>query len=407
MRYQLRYRVQATPGGWTRETAFNIGNLTGVTSTRTRSGTVNTASNPTDYRRFTLTETRTMRFELRNLSANADLRLENTAGGWIQGSTLSGTSVETIVRTLAAGTYYIRVDARDTGTIRYQLRYRVQSTPDGWTRETAFNIGNLTSLSSTHIRSGTVTEASNRSDYRRFTLTDTRTVRFELRNLSGNADLYLEDETGRSLQYSTMSGTSVDSIVRTLDAGTWYIRVTGRDRSPVRYQLHYRLQSTPDGRTRETAVDLGDLTGLASTREQSDTVSYSGNYDDYYRFTLTDTRTLQIELRDLSGDADLYLQNAAGWRLQSSTLSGTAVDSIVHTLDAGTYYVRVRASSFGTIEYRLRYGRDMGSSLSSAQAGVQTPSSPSLWHADAMGGGGPPRPDENRTLGSTSGILAG
>ena len=282
-------------------------------------------------------------FELRNLSANADLRLEYAAGGWIQGSTLAGTSDETIVRTLAAGTYFIRVDARETSAIRYQLRYRVQTTPDGWTRETAFNIGNLTSLSSARTRPGTVTAAGNRSDYRRFTLTDTRTVRFELRGLSGNADLYLEDEAGRSLQYSTMSGTSVDSIISTLDAGTWYIRVDGRDSSVVRYQLHYRLQRTSNGRPRETAVDLGDLTGLASTREQSDTVSYSGNYDNYYRFTLTGTRTLRFELRDLSADADLYVEDAFGRSLQRSTLSGTAVDSIVHSLDAGTYYVRVRA----------------------------------------------------------------
>ena len=406
VRYQLRYRVQTTPDGWTRETAYNIGNLTGVTSTRTRSGTVSTASNPTDYRRFTLTESRTMRFELRNLSANADLRLENAAGGWIQGSTLAGTSVETIVRTLTAGTYYIRVDARDTATIRYQLRYRIQTTPDGWTRETAFNIGNLTSLASARTRSGTVTAAGNRNDYRRFTLTDTRTVRFELRNLSGNADLYLEDAAGRSLQYSTMSGTSVDSIVRTLDAGTWYIRVDGRDSTVVRYQLHYRLQSTPDGRTRGTAVDLGDITDLASAREQSDTVSYSGNYDDYYRFTLTGTRTLRFELRNLSADADLYLEDAAGRWLQSSTLSGTAVDSIAHTLGAGTWYVRVRASAFDTVGYRLRYGRDMGGSLSTVQVGVPTGSSQSLWRDDAMAGGATLRPDENRHLGSAGTILS-
>ena len=406
VRYQLRYRVQTSPDGWTRETAFSIGNLTDLTSTRTRSGTVSTASNPADYRRFTLTEARTLRFELRNLSANADLRLENATGGRLQGSTLAGTTAETIVYTLAAGTWYIRVDAREAGAVRYQLRYRVQTSPDGWTRETAFNIGNLTSLASARTRSGTVTAAGNRSDYRRFTLTGTRTVRLELRNLSGNADLYLEDSSGRWLQYSTRSGTTVDSIVRTLDAGTYYIRVDGRETSVVRYQLHYRLQSTPDGRTRQTAVDLGDITDLASAREQSDTVSYSGNYNDYYRFTLTGTRTVRFELRDLSANADLYLENAFGGQLQRSTLAGTAVDSIVHTLGPGTWYVRVRAASFGNIGYSLRYSRDTGSSLSSLQAGVPTPSSPPLWHADALGGGGPPRPDEDRHLGSTGGILS-
>ena len=170
--------------------------------------------------------------------------------------------------------------------------------------------------------------------------------------------------------------------------------------------FHYRLQSTPDGRTRQTAVDLGDITDLASAREQSDTVSYSGNYNDYYRFTLTGTRTVRFELRNLSANADLYLENAFGGQLQRSTLAGTAADSIVHTLGAGTWYVRVRAASFGSVGYRLRYARETGSSLSSLQAGVPTPSSPPLWHADALGGGGPPRPDEDRHLGSTGGILS-
>ena len=45
------------------------------------------------------------------------------------------------------GTYYVRVDANAPGTIRYQLHYRTERAPDpGTTRETAWNIGNLTTL---------------------------------------------------------------------------------------------------------------------------------------------------------------------------------------------------------------------------------------------------------------------
>ena len=355
IRYQLRYRVQTTPDGWTRETALELGNLGNATSTRARWGTVD-GSNSTDYRRFTLSATRTMRFELRNLSANADLRLEDASGTWLASSTRSGTSVDAIVRTLGAGTYYIRVDARDYNTaIRYQLRYRVQTTPDGWTRETALELGNLGSATSTRARWGTV-DGSNSTDYRRFTLSATRTMRFELRNLSANADLRLEDASGTWLASSTQSGTSVDAIVHTLGAGTYYIRIDARDyNTAIRYQLRYRVQTTPDGWTRETALELGNLTNATSTRTRSGTVGGS-NSTDYRRFILSATRTMRFELRNLSANADLRLEDASGTWLASSTQSGTSVDAIVHTLSAGTYYIRVDARDSGTIRYELRFG---------------------------------------------------
>ena len=332
IRYRLRYRVQTSPDGQTRETAFSIGNLANLTTSRTRSGTVNTSSNPSDYRRFTLTESRTLRFELRELSANADLYLETASGRWIQASTRADTAVDFIVRTLAAGTYYIRVGARDTGTVRYQLRYRVQTSPDGQTRETAFSIGNLANLTTSRTRSGTVNTNSNPNDYRRFTLTATRTLRFELRNLSANADLGIEDTFGRQLQSSTRTGTSADAVVLTLNAGTYYVRVDARDAGTVRYQLRYRVQTSPDGWTRETAFSIGNLTDLTSTRTRSGTVSTASNPTDYRRFTLTESRTLRFDLRNLSANADLRLESATGGWIQGSTLSGTSSETIVHTL---------------------------------------------------------------------------
>ena len=354
IRYQLRYRVQSTPDGWTRETAWNLGNASNVRTTRIRHGAVG-GSNSTDFFRFTLTGTRTMRFELRNLSANADLRLEDANGAWLGSSSQSGTSVDAIVRTLAAGAYYIRVDAREYGTgIRYQLRYRVQSTPDGWTRETAWNLGNVTTVRTTRIRHGAV-GGSNSTDFFRFTLTGTRTMRFELRNLSANADLRLENAHGHWFAGSSLSGTSADAIVHTLSAGTYYIRVDTGESATIRYALRYRVQSTPDGWTRETAWNLGNVTNVRTTRMRQGTVDGS-NSTDYFRVTLTGTRAMRFELRNLSANADLRLEDANGYWLAGSSLSGTSVDSIVHTLSAGTYYIRVDARGSDTIRYQLRFG---------------------------------------------------
>ena len=81
----------------------------------------------------------------------------------------------------------------------------------------------------------------------------------------------------------------------------------------------------------------------------------------YYRFTLDDTRRMRFEVRNLTGNADLYLRNSLGeevhWRAHSTNerLLDEAVEWI---LDAGTCYVMVVSASTSTAdtEYQLRYG---------------------------------------------------
>ena len=187
---------------------------------RTLPGTVNRTNNDHDYFRFTLSAKRTIGIELRDLSADANLYLLNSSGTRIASSSLGGTATDSIDRTLNSGTYYIQVDANASATIRYQLRYRTSmegGTPGGGaTRETAYSIGNLTGARSYRTRSGTVNHTEQGTIYRRFTLTRWRTMRFVLRNLTANANLYLEDEFGWVLQSSTRSGRAEETIVREL-----------------------------------------------------------------------------------------------------------------------------------------------------------------------------------------------
>ena len=365
IRYQLRYRTERAPDpGTTRETAWNIGNLSTLTAYRTKSGTVNRTGNDHDYRRFTLTRRRRVRFELRNLSADANLFLENASGRVVQSSRRSGATNEAIVRILAAGTYHARVDANAPGTIRYQLRYRTERAPDpGTTRESAWYVGNLTNLSGYQTNSGTVNRTSDASDYRRFTLTTARTMRFELRNLSANADLFLEDASGRQLGASRNARTALDSVVHSLDAGTYYIRVDAIESGTIRYQLRYGHDA---GTTPRTAINLGNLANVTATRTRSGTVNRDSNDTDYYRFTLSHARRMRFELRNLTADADLYLEDASGRELRVSNRSGTAADSIIASLAAGTYYLRADASGSGTIRYQLRYAHDRGSTPGTA-----------------------------------------
>ena len=136
--------------------------------------------------------------------------------------------------------------------------------------------------------------------------------------------------------------------------------------SDTGYDLLYSNDSAVLGRTIESAFNLGNLTDVAIIRTLQGRINATRNENrlfrrSYYRFILDDTRTMRVELRNLTGNADLYLLDSVGKRVYRSTEStneGTLDESIVWTLDAGTYYIQVEAAttSTRTISYQLRYG---------------------------------------------------
>ena len=113
---------------------------------------------------------------------------------------------------------------------------------------------------------------------------------------------------------------------------------------------------------------------------------------------------MRFELRNLTADADLYLESASGSGLASSVRGGTATDTIVRTLGAGTYYVRVDAYSSGTISYQLRISQDGASPLVAASESLAT-SSQRLWRDRDMAASRNLRPDETGRFQERSGML--
>ena len=325
---------------------YNIGDVSGLFAPRFRNGWVNSTNDEFDSYRFTLTRSRSLRFELSNLSANANLRIFNAAGNEIAVSARSGTAIDSIQRTFARGTYYIHVDAATSGrTIRYRLRYG----PPGWSAPgPVVDIGNVSEQKTFRARTGSVNRVTNDADYYRFTLTGTRRVWFVLSNLSADADLFLHNSSGRQLYSSRRTGTSYDAISATLGAGTYYVRVDAFASGTISYQLSNVTDIAP--------YDLGSLSFQTSTRSRTGSVNRSGDEFDTYRFTLSRTRSMRFELSGLSADADLRLYNATGNEIAVSILRGTNTDTIVRTLSAGTYHVHVDAYASGNISYLLRYG---------------------------------------------------
>ena len=334
--------TQSDTDGRTRARAIQLGNLTHLAAARvTPQGTVNRASNPRDFYHFVLTRTGRMRFELRHLTANANLLLLDTSGRTVAtGRVRTGTGVDWIVRWLRPGTYYVRVNAVAAGTIGYVLRYHNE---DGRTRARAIPLGNLTNLPASRTAPrGTVNRAGNPHDFYRFNLTRSGRIRLELRNLTANADLSLFDRSGRRIATGTVrTGTGVDRIVRWLRPGTYYVRVNAVAAGTIGYVLRYHNE---DGRTRARAIPLGNLANLPASRTAPrGTVNGASNPHDFYRFNLTRSGRIRFELHDLTANADLSLFDRSGRRIATGTVrTGTGVDWLVRWLRPGTYYVRQR-----------------------------------------------------------------
>ena len=139
------------------------------------------------------------------------------------------------------------------------------------------------------------------------------------------------------------------------ETGTYYIEVRGRGEQTGTYTVQVTdVSEIADAR--DSAIDLGDITDLAKVKFRQDSLDGSSDQVDYYRFTLTEAKQVDLGLRRQDANADLFVEDEEGNTLSSATATGTTNERLLQTLLAGTYYVRVEAQEEGTNSYRFRYG---------------------------------------------------
>jgi ELWxxDGT repeat protein len=175
---------------------------------------------------------------------------------------------------------------------------------------------------------------TDRNDYYRFDFTSRKSFNARLSGLAGNADLALYGRNGGFIApASRQPGTVADNINRTLDPGTYYLRVfTPAAATTTPYTLNLSALDDRAGNTLASARALGNITGLANRADYADFVGVADT-SDYYSFSLNDRKTVHVSLRGLRGDADLYLRNSAGNILQRSVSTGNANELIVRALN--------------------------------------------------------------------------
>ncbi len=96
------------------------------------------------------------------------------------------------------------------------------------------------------------------------------------------------------------------------------------------------------------AVDWGSL----GTKEVRDSVSPT-NLNDYYRFSVDAPSHLNVNLSELTANANLNVLDSQGKVLNSSTNDGTMLETIDALLNAGTYYLQVYTSADVQTNYLL------------------------------------------------------
>lgn len=204
---------------------------------------------------------------------------------------------------------------------------------------------------------------NNAVDVYRFNVGNLSTVNITLNGLSADADLLLiqdqngngvlddDEESSEVIDFSGAEGVTEEQISHLLQPGSYFVAVEQFE-GDTNYNLS--LSATPftppadtAGNTLSTARNLGTITNSPTINE------FVGNadLDDFYSINLSTNSTLNVNLDNLSADADLYvIQDSNGNGtvedeevLAASELAGNTSEQIADlALNAGNYFVRVQ-----------------------------------------------------------------
>lgn len=323
--------------------------------------------NTIDRYEFSLSEESEVEIDVTGLRADANIILYESDGSLLRDSRQSGRKNENISETLEAGDYYVNVEPQNAAKTKYNLDIFAAGDPidpDGGPVPVTSLYNDIGTLSESYNKIDTVGFGSGSSrdevDYYRFNLSEERGLSITLENLSDNINLEVLDASGSSIYTSRNSGKKSETIEEDFDPGTYYIGVEPQGSARGNYTLNVTGGGEgsgvdPDGgRPPENVNDIGVLTSY----EDSDSIGFqeSGYRDvnDYRKFTLIEQSSLNINLTNLTANADLELIDSDGRTLlKRSAKGGSGDESINTTLDAGDYYVRVLPKGAAKTAYDL------------------------------------------------------
>ncbi|BAT51098.1 unknown protein [Nostoc sp. NIES-3756] len=323
------------------------------------------SSDTLDLYKFTVSSSSIVSVNLDGLTSDANLALLDSNGNTITGysSNQLGTTPESLRANLVAGTYYARVSFGSGSTTNYNLSLAAETILESGrsdnTRSTAFDIGTFSNINTSYSTNDFVANTNlsyaviDNIDFYKFTASNSGTINITLSGLGADADLELRNASG-TLQSNIQTGTTLESVSYSLTAGLpYYARVVAKNGNSTNYNLQFNFVSDPVDNAGNTTATSRNINTLTSTpANYSDFVSGADSLD-YYRFDLTSTALLDINLTPATADANLQLLDSSGNGIVASNQSGTAQDFIKRSLLAGTYYILVTPGAGAATNYTL------------------------------------------------------
>lgn len=336
--YTLSLSAVETVNDDTLATARDLGSI-GATTTTVRDFVGSTDTQ--DFLRWTLTQSSDVTVRLSNLSADADVQIVDAQGRWVASSARAGAQSEQIVAALNAGTYFARV-YQYSGDTNYELTLSAIANDNSLA-----SASDLGAVGTTPIAVSNVIGNNDTQDYYRFTVSQPGSVTIRSSVTTTASVMQLFDAQGRSIADSTGGGVP-GQIQRTLDAGSYFVRVYQVSSSPdINYTLTLTMAASDNFPA--TARDLGTLGSTPLTVRD-----FVGSTDtqDYFRFSVTQSQNVSIRQIGSGYGADMQLLNASGQIIASGVNVATAAMGIDRVLEAGTYFVRA-FQQYGEVNYDL------------------------------------------------------
>ena len=310
--------------------------------------------------------------DLENLTGDADLALYDAAGRMLGSSGLDGRSAERLVRSV--GPYgddvppvavYLGVATRSRRNVGFTLRAAQQVNPGAPVGRT-ISADEMRSARPIAVEDGTtefagLVEGLVPAVYR-LDLPRSGSVRVDLTNLTGDADLHSFDATGRLQFESTHNLTEDEQVGTGGDAGSYFVRVSGRRSAKIDFRLHIaatlRPLPAPGSTVFEGRVEEGDYRGKA---ESSD-----ATWADFYTFVAPTTGRVTIEAASSEFDTRLvvvhrasateYAEDAFAYGGLGTSDARVEFDMVV----GRRYLVQVRSERDGVGDYTLTVSPEAG-----------------------------------------------
>ncbi len=359
-----------------------LGDITEETQVQFLAGEVAAVGDTVSYA-FTLSAPRRVALVIRQQDTNADLVVVDASETEVGRSATAGTANERVRLALGPGSYRAHVVAQAAGVNAYRLRYRVKAVEDDY--------GADVDTSGTVLVGESTTGAVDYVGDEDWFFIDLEAARIYTLSVTGTASVPVMVGVYAATGTEVVAGVSgLESAVATFTPDTtalYYIAVAATDVETGSYTL-----TVTDSTPAPAAEPAPEATSIEQPAPQTPVVaeqqqqepdyaadrlyalgidihdnftrafifydSVDGDEDprDYFSFWLDGSTEVNLSLRQLDFDADLFLEDAHGNVLASSENSGTANENIVATLpdDGNTYYIRVEAQETGLNSYRLR-----------------------------------------------------